>query len=799
MNKNKTSLLVAALSALLISACGGGGDGRVANATPVADAGPDQAVTTGNLVTLDGSGSSDAEGDTLSFAWTLTTPAGSAAALSGASSNAPSFTPDVGGAYVASLIVNDGNSNSAPDTVTITATVPIAVGGGAIKGVVRNGLVTAFLGATAIGSGTTNAAGRYAIDVDPSAVGETVVVEVRGRPASDSVRTTMVCDVPTAAGGCSGAAFGSEVLVDESFVMSTVIPELGSTSVNAPVTPVTHAARQRAQALAGTGAVTAAQARQALGELANIFAGIDPETVEAIDLTDADAVANATPEELAYTAFVSGLLRRSPADAAAAAGNLAAELADGQLSADALDQLADDARTQLSEAAGRNDATGSFTSMNNRAANARAGDGTVTAEADPDRGSPAVARAKAAIANLRNLGNSIDQLGTPGAAFAAEIQAVEAALDDFDLDLQLAPIGQLLNAAEAFYSESDGTSGSQTVDGVVITLTAGGDNADDSVTIVGTHTNGAVFDLAASFPGDVEADTRQTLAVLTDGTFDGAAQSAGEPEISLEIIAGDLTVTKQAAEAIGSGEVEADDFDSAVLDFSGGLTITLTDGSGQALSAVGEITLALLNCTNCARETEQTQAPTKVVIDEEPQDEPLPPVNVTEFSFSGALAGADTADAVDFSFSLTQTETSARNYDANMDLSASNVPDAALAISSSAILGDLDAALTLSLAVVGFDEVNQDLTLSANLLLELNGSTLRIVAVNDADDGTVDEVTITNTAGVVINITGLSDTSGDGPVGTISVDDDENVATIEETDNGLLLIRYADGTFESLG
>ena len=258
-------------------------------------------------------------------------------------------------------------------------------------------------------------------------------------------------------------------------------------------------------------------------------------------------------------------------------------------------------------------------------------------------------------------------------------------------------------------------------------------------------------------------------------------------------------MTKQAAEAIGSGEVEADDFDSAVLDFSGGLTITLTDGSGQALSAVGEITLALLNCTNCARETEQTQAPTKVVIDEEPQDEPLPPVNVTEFSFSGALAGADTADAVDFSFSLTQTETSARNYDANMDLSASNVPDAALAISSSAILGDLDAALTLSLAVVGFDEVNQDLTLSANLLLELNGSTLRIVAVNDADDGTVDEVTITNTAGVVINITGLSDTSGDGPVGTISVDDDENVATIEETDNGLLLIRYADGTFESLG
>ena len=41
---------------------------------PTADAGPDQTVDEGDLVTLDGTGSSDPEGETLTFEWTA--PAG---------------------------------------------------------------------------------------------------------------------------------------------------------------------------------------------------------------------------------------------------------------------------------------------------------------------------------------------------------------------------------------------------------------------------------------------------------------------------------------------------------------------------------------------------------------------------------------------------------------------------------------------------------------------------------------------------------------------------------------------------
>lgn len=93
------------------------------NTPPVANAGTDQTVSPGTVVTLDGSGSSDVDGNPLSFQWALLSrPTGSNAQLIGANSVSPTFTADIGGQYVVQLIVNDGVANSPPDTVTITTT-----------------------------------------------------------------------------------------------------------------------------------------------------------------------------------------------------------------------------------------------------------------------------------------------------------------------------------------------------------------------------------------------------------------------------------------------------------------------------------------------------------------------------------------------------------------------------------------------------------------------------------------------------------------------------------------------------
>jgi alpha-tubulin suppressor-like RCC1 family protein len=93
-----------------------------ANSAPVANAGSDQNVTAGTLVTLDGSASSDADDDLLTFTWSFTSvPEGSNAGLSDAAAVNPTFTADMDGAYVLQLIVHDGSNDSAPETVTVTA------------------------------------------------------------------------------------------------------------------------------------------------------------------------------------------------------------------------------------------------------------------------------------------------------------------------------------------------------------------------------------------------------------------------------------------------------------------------------------------------------------------------------------------------------------------------------------------------------------------------------------------------------------------------------------------------------
>ena len=93
------------------------------NSRPVANAGPDQSARTGRLILLDGTGSSDADGDPLRFRWSFTSvPPGSAAALFGADTAGPSFVVDRFGTYIVQLIVDDGLIDSTPDTVTITTT-----------------------------------------------------------------------------------------------------------------------------------------------------------------------------------------------------------------------------------------------------------------------------------------------------------------------------------------------------------------------------------------------------------------------------------------------------------------------------------------------------------------------------------------------------------------------------------------------------------------------------------------------------------------------------------------------------
>jgi len=94
-----------------------------ANLPPVADAGPDQSLDISSgplLVQLNGSGSSDPEGQQLNYYWALDVPGGSQAMLNDYMLPNPSFTADIPGVYTVYLWVTDGY-NYSEDTVIITA------------------------------------------------------------------------------------------------------------------------------------------------------------------------------------------------------------------------------------------------------------------------------------------------------------------------------------------------------------------------------------------------------------------------------------------------------------------------------------------------------------------------------------------------------------------------------------------------------------------------------------------------------------------------------------------------------
>jgi RHS repeat-associated protein len=194
------------------------------NSAPVAAAGPDQSVAVGDLVTLDGSGSSDTDGDTLRYNWTLVSvPAGSAAALSNPTAVHPAFVADKPGSYVTRLVVNDGQVDSAPDTVSVTTlnSPPVANAGPD---------QTTRVGATV----TLDGSGSHDVDGNELTYRWALISVPAGSMASLSnpsqVAPTFTIDEP--------GTYVAQLIVNDGTVDST--PDTGSiTTVNSP--PVANA------------------------------------------------------------------------------------------------------------------------------------------------------------------------------------------------------------------------------------------------------------------------------------------------------------------------------------------------------------------------------------------------------------------------------------------------------------------------------------------------------------------------------------------------------------------------------
>jgi parallel beta-helix repeat protein len=126
---------------------------RTSNDPPQAHAGPSQQVYVGDRVTLDGSGSSDQNGDSISYEWKFVSkPKRSKAILSNPKTVNPTFRADVPGDYTLQLIAKDRWGRSSNPHVVHVSTLlnhpPTAHGGEVISHVYLGDTVTLYGGAS---------------------------------------------------------------------------------------------------------------------------------------------------------------------------------------------------------------------------------------------------------------------------------------------------------------------------------------------------------------------------------------------------------------------------------------------------------------------------------------------------------------------------------------------------------------------------------------------------------------------------------------------------------------------------
>jgi len=91
------------------------------NRVPAANAGPDKTVCAGSRVTLSAAGSSDPDGDSLSYEWTQTL--GPEMALQNAGSISTAFSATTAGLYEFAVTVSDGRGGTDEDSVRVTVLV----------------------------------------------------------------------------------------------------------------------------------------------------------------------------------------------------------------------------------------------------------------------------------------------------------------------------------------------------------------------------------------------------------------------------------------------------------------------------------------------------------------------------------------------------------------------------------------------------------------------------------------------------------------------------------------------------
>lgn len=200
------------------------------NATPIAlPSGPTLRLPVGTTVTLRGTGSSDADGDVLTYLWSLDgKPTGSATTLSATNQSTVQLTTDKAGSYVVSLRVTDTSGAYSVQTMTVASgnAAPVAV-------------VSASRLSTIAGTAANLNAG-YSFDDDGDALTYTWALDARPATstATISASTAQLAFTPDVAGTYVASVTVSDGKVSSVGYVTVTALSSTVTSTRLPFTPL---------------------------------------------------------------------------------------------------------------------------------------------------------------------------------------------------------------------------------------------------------------------------------------------------------------------------------------------------------------------------------------------------------------------------------------------------------------------------------------------------------------------------------------------------------------------------------
>ena len=319
------------------------------------------------------------------------------------------------------------------------ASTPSKITGTVAKGIVINGIVTAYAldasgGETQVGTAITDDKGFYSITLDES-YDNSLPIKIKLKPGTN---TTMLCD--SSAGCGTGIEPGDSIPLaeDSNFELTAISTSVadGETAV-ASVTPFTNMA---ASIITNGGVVSDAAVLAATSKI-SYYAGVPITTTQPVNI--AEDLASGTADQQEYTIMLAALAKQvfkdkdsdGEIDIADVIANLEAfntdaedeDLGDGGLS---LTALYADAATELADAGDIIGTADEITNKLTAQAVTAANNGGVIPFAETTGENPdEVVQAKAFVSEVRTWANSLQDLESPADVFLEEAKTINNTLD----------------------------------------------------------------------------------------------------------------------------------------------------------------------------------------------------------------------------------------------------------------------------------------------------------------------------------------------------------------------------------